>query len=116
MELSSCLLLFCDRNVKVLKSLIEVVELKVQQTSKKEQAWLKLLFAAATNGNIQKLKSLLDFILLLNVVNELISHGIAIAPNDTDGIETERVLVVRESEARLPKKLAGHQIFFGVHF
>ena len=51
MKLPSGFLLLSYSNVKVLQGFIKVVKLEIKQPSKEEQAWLKLLFAAATDGN-----------------------------------------------------------------
>ena len=75
-----------------------------------------MLLAAAANGHVHELQSLLNLSLLLDIINKLISHRVAITADNTDRIEAERVLIVRESETSLSKILTSHQVLFCVHF
>jgi hypothetical protein len=86
MELTSCLFLFLYSNVKIIKGIIEIMKLIVQEASEEIETCLLLIFAAALDGYVQELLGLNHLLTFHLVINKFSSHRVSVAPNNTDGI------------------------------
>jgi hypothetical protein len=80
----------------------------MKQPSKEVETSLPLLLAAAMDRNIHELECLLNLFLFLNIINELICHGVAVAANNTDRVEAKGIFVLGEAEACFAEELGCH--------
>lgn len=75
-----------------------------------------MLLAATQDSNIQEPLGLHDFLTFLLIVHIELTQRERVASDYADDVQAEGILVALKAQRGLAKVLAGHQVFFRIHF